>query len=508
MKKQRAAGAMLSYVSIFINMAIALGFTPYLIGHLGKSEYGLFNLIGSFAAYLVVLDMGMNDSVIRYLVKHHGKGFRAKGQNFLANTFLFYGVISLLVGLAGLWLYYSLDALFGQTLSVSELDALRVMTWIITLNAMLTVFANPVGAFIISRQHFVFVSGSNIVLRLVTTAVLVVALAFGYKAVAVVAITAVLNVGLIMAKTIYAFGFLGMRVRLYRFDISEIKKLLHYSAPIFVVVMTEVIFWKLDNILLGNMIGAAVVGVYAVGMMFHKYFMSFSTAISKVMMPKIVHDLDAGADADEMERILTAVSRIQAMVIMLVLTGVLLYGKAFVLLWLGEGYVDAYYVMLLTLVPYSLELMGNVRNIFLQVHHLYWYRAVVLFVIAVLNIFLTIYAIKQWGMIGAAMSTGAAVVIGYIAISYIVWHKLKINIFSYLKHLSKGILPAILLALGLGKLLSNEVIESWTVLTVHIVLYTLLYGLLVRYVAMNRHEKESAVAFKNAILKKIKKSKM
>jgi O-antigen/teichoic acid export membrane protein len=504
---QRAYGALLSYASIFINMGIALAFTPFLVSHLGKNEFGLFNIVGSFAAYLIVLDMGMNDSVIRYLLQHKAEGDKKVEKNFLANTFVFYTFLASLVALLGGWLYISMGSLFSNALSSSEIESLKTMTLIIVASAIVTVISNPVGAYITSRQRFVFLTLTTIVLRIMTTIVLVMFLYLGYKAVMVVAVTALMSVGFLVVKIFYAYKNLGMRVKLYDFDMTQIKKLLKYSAPIFIVVLTEIIYWKLDNILLGNMIGAAVVAVYAIGMMFHKYFMSFSTAISKVMMPKIILKLDAGADAFEMEKILTAISRIQAMVIMLILTGIILYGKAFILLWLGSEYIDAYYVMLLTLIPYSLELMGNVRNIFLQVNHLYWYRAIVIFVIAIVNVVITIYAIKMWGMIGAAASTGVAIIVGYSAVNYILWIKLKINIFSYLKNLSKGILPAIMIALVVGALLSRDIIDSWLWLLIHILLYSLLYGLFMRYIAMNDKEKQNTQALKNSILGKFRGGK-
>lgn len=504
---QRAYGALLSYASIFINMGIALAFTPFLVSYLGQNEFGLFNIVGSFAAYLIVLDMGMNDSVIRYLLQHKAEGDKKVEKNFLANTFVFYTFLASLVGLLGGWLYISIEFLFSSTLTPLEIESLKTMTLIITASAVATVVSNPVGAYITSRQRFVFLNLSTIILRVMTTIVLIIFLYLGYKSVAVVAVTAFMSVGLLVIKVFYAYKNLGMRVKLYNFDTTQVIKLLKYSAPIFIVVLTEIIYWKLDNILLGNMIGATVVAVYAIGMMFHKYFMSFSTAISKVMMPKIILNLDAGADALEMEKILTSISRIQAMVIMLILTGIILYGKPFILLWLGEEYVDAYYVMLLTLIPYSLELMGNVRNIFLQVNHLYWYRAIVIFMIAVVNIIITIYAIKMWGMIGAAASTGFAVIMGYSAVNYILWVKLKINIFSYLKNLFKGILPVIIIALITGELFSSDSIDSWWGLLIHILLYTLFYTLLIRYIAMNDDEKQNAQSLKKSILMKFERGK-
>lgn len=516
---QRTYGALLAYISIFINIGIALVFTPFLVSHLGKSEFGLFNIVGSFAAYLIVLDMGMNDSVIRYLLQQKIVGDKKTEKNFLANTFIFYAFLALLVALLGVGLYFSLDSLFSKTLLLTEIETLKAMTWIIVVSATITVLSNPVSAYIISRQRFVFITLSSIVLRILTTAILATLLYYGYKADAVVAVTALMSAGLVIIKIAYAHSKLGMRIKLYDLDVRQITKLLKYSAPIFIVVLTEIIYWKLDNILLGNMISASVVAIYAIGMMFHKYFMSFSTAISKVMMPKIILDLDAGADALEMENILTSISRIQAMVIMLILTGIILYGKAFILLWLGVDYTDAYYVMLLTLIPYSLELMGNIRNIFLQVNHLYWYRAIIIFIIAVVNIVVTVYAIKRWGMVGAAACTGLAITIGYIAVNYLLWFKLRVNIFRYLYRLAKGILPVIIITLGLGTLLPviialewEELLaygpgQSWLFLITHIFLYTLVYSFLVRFIALNRHEKERLNIIKASILKKFMRQK-
>ena len=241
---QRAYGALLSYASIFINMGIALAFTPFLVSHLGKNEFGLFNIVGSFAAYLVVLDMGMNDSVIRYLLQHKARGDKKLEKNFLANTFVFYSLLASLVALLGGWLYLSMESLFAATLSPSEIASLKTMTWIIVASAVVTVVTNPVGAYITSRQRFVFLTLSTIVLRIMTTIILVIFLYLGYKAVTVVAVTALMSMGFVLMKIAYASGSLEMRVKLYNFDPTQITKLLKYSAPIFIVVLTEVMFWK------------------------------------------------------------------------------------------------------------------------------------------------------------------------------------------------------------------------------------------------------------------------
>ena len=58
-------GAMLSYATILIVNLSGLLLTPAIIRGLGNAEYGLYMLIGSLAAYLGVLDFGLNNAVRR-----------------------------------------------------------------------------------------------------------------------------------------------------------------------------------------------------------------------------------------------------------------------------------------------------------------------------------------------------------------------------------------------------------------------------------------------------------
>ena len=54
---QRKTGALLSYVSIFVNTIIQLLYTPLLIKMLGQSEYGLYSLVASIIGYLTIMDL-------------------------------------------------------------------------------------------------------------------------------------------------------------------------------------------------------------------------------------------------------------------------------------------------------------------------------------------------------------------------------------------------------------------------------------------------------------------
>ena len=63
---QLKAGSILSYIQMFLNIAIGLLYTPIMIRLLGQSEYGLYQTVTSTISMLSVLNLGFNAGYIRY----------------------------------------------------------------------------------------------------------------------------------------------------------------------------------------------------------------------------------------------------------------------------------------------------------------------------------------------------------------------------------------------------------------------------------------------------------
>ena len=82
MNKQLKLGAVLSYVSIAINILAGLVFTPWMIDQIGQSDYGMYTLANSLIT-LFLIDFGLSSATSRYLSK-----YLAEGRQDLANGFL------------------------------------------------------------------------------------------------------------------------------------------------------------------------------------------------------------------------------------------------------------------------------------------------------------------------------------------------------------------------------------------------------------------------------------
>jgi O-antigen/teichoic acid export membrane protein len=383
--------------------------------------------------------------------------------------------------------------LFGKTMEAGALHTLQAMLVPLGISTAVVVAGNPLNATLVAHERFVFLRSLEMATVVVVTAANVVALLMGGGVLSVVVIASIGAACATMAKWLMVWKGLGLPLMPRRVRRAQVADMSSYAAPIFVSMLVEQIFWKLDNILIGARLGAAAVAVYAIGVMFNKYFMSFATAISRVMMPDLVRRIDAGSDAVTLTKRLVEISRWQAMVLMLVLSGLALFGQHFILTWMGPGYELSYWVLVCTLGPYSLELIGNVRNVVLQVKGLYWWRAGIFLAAALINIPATLLAMRYWGILGAAACTGAGILAAYMGVAWVLSSKAGIPVFAYLRGVWRGIAPALLLAAGVGAVVRTLLPDvGWLALAGKVCMYSVVYLALMWSIGM-RGDERSAV---------------
>jgi len=69
-KSQVSLGAVLSYILIILNATYGLFLTPFIIGQIGDASYGVYKTISAFTSSLMVLDLGLGGTMMRYIAKY------------------------------------------------------------------------------------------------------------------------------------------------------------------------------------------------------------------------------------------------------------------------------------------------------------------------------------------------------------------------------------------------------------------------------------------------------
>lgn len=127
MPSEIKVGASLSYFRLALTTLSGLLYTPFMLRYLGQSEYGLYMLIGSFVGYMSVLDFDLHNTIERFIAKYQAERDANAQENFLANTYIIYGFITIILLAIGTIAFFNLESIFSNSLSQEEIEKAKIL---------------------------------------------------------------------------------------------------------------------------------------------------------------------------------------------------------------------------------------------------------------------------------------------------------------------------------------------------------------------------------------------
>lgn len=491
MQNQLKMGAILSYVNILAGLAVGLGYTPVMIRLLGQSEFGLYSLIGSLVAYLSVLDMGLGNTIVRYVSKNRVVGNK-KSESELNGLFLtVYSVIGLITLIVGSILYFNIENMFGNTLSLDQIERAKIMMILLIFNIAisfpLSVFASLMQAY----ERFVFLRVFNIISVLLKPVIALPFLFMGYGAVTLVVTATIVNIACLLTNVYYCFKYLDIHFRKGHFEKAFLYEISGYAFFIFLNAIMDKIYYGTGQFILGIVSGTIQVAIYAIAMQFLNMYMQFSSAISGVLLPKVTIMVSNGITKRDLTGLMIKIGRLQYIVMSYILVMFFLVGKEFIYLWAGEDYLSAYLMILILMISLFTPLIQNAGIAILQAMNLNRYRMTVYTICAVINIFTSIILAKMYGGLGCAISTSVAIFISTGLIMNRYYHKrIGIDIPLFWKNITHMMPSAFILIILVEIFQMNVLLEyNWLYFVIKAVVYSLIYMILMYFIAMNGYEK-------------------
>lgn len=409
---QIKAGAVLNYVIIGLNTLVGLAYTPYMLRCLGQNEYGLYSLVASVIAYLTLLDFGFGNAIVRYTAKFRAQGKQQEQWEMFGMFLIVYSIIGLIAFLGGFALYFNVDALFDRTMTEADLSQARAMMLLLTVNLAFTFPLSIFGAIITAYENFVFQRVVNIIRIILSTGVLILVLAIGYKAVALVVVQTVFNLLTLFIHFVYCKKKLRIHIVFGKFDIPFIKEISIYSFWIFLNAIMDKIYWGTGQFVLGAISGTAAVAIFSVAILLEQMYMTFSTAIASVLLPKVTAMVAQRGNSEEISALFIRTGRMQCLIMIFVLCGFVVFGKGFIGIWAGEGYSLAYAITLIFFASLFVPLIQNTGIIILQARNQMKFRSLLYLIISVVSLAFQIIWAKSFGIVGCAMAIGVALLLG------------------------------------------------------------------------------------------------
>lgn len=491
MKNQLKAGAVLTYVALFINSAISIIYTPIMLNLLGQSEYGLYSLASSATGYIGVLNFGLGNAVIRYTAKYKALNDEESCSKIYGMFFIMYGILGIIALIAGTILTINSDVLFSNSLSMPELNKLKILMAIVTINLSIGIGLGLFSVIVLAYEKFIFQRIIVIVSSIINPLVMLPLLLTGHRSITMAIVTAIISLFCILLNIYYCFKVLKIRILFKRIELGLLKEIIIFSSYIFVNLVISKLYDSTDQVILGIYSGTVAISLYTIGATFTGYFSGFSSAISNVFLSKVTRMVTKEVSNDELSNLFIRIGRIQYIIISFALSGFVVFGQEFIILWVGKEFQLSYIIAIIILVPMVVSLIQSLGGVILQAKNMQKFKTITSASVAILNVPLSVIFAQRWGAVGCALATAIAFTIGnIIVINFYYWKTIKIDVPAFWKNILIMSLP-VSLSLLYGQTLNKIILaDSWLLLFTKIFIFSGVYILLMWFTAINKHEKD------------------
>ena len=445
-KDQLKIGAILSYVSIALNIIVGLLYTPWMRAQIGESGYGLFTLANSLIT-LFLVDFGLSSATARYLSKYHAEGDEEKANRFLGAVYKLYMIIDAVIFAVLLVVFFFLDKIYVGLTPV-ELQQFKVVYAIAAISSVCNFPFVTLNGVLTAYEQFVPLKTADLIYRVLIVGLTVAALLLGYGLYAVVTVNAV--VGLIVT----AYKFIAIKkttpskVEFKNTDKELYKEIFSFSLWATVASLAQRLIFTITPSILGIVADSAAIDVFGIIMTMEGYVYLITGAINGMFMPKI-SQLYAEGREEELAPLMRNVGKFQFALNSLLVGGFFTVGQEFMRLWMGVD-ATAYYGILLVIVPGLFYNSLQIANTSLTVIKRVDLQAFVNLGMGIVNVVLSFILSKYFGVLGACASIFIAYTLRVIALNIIYGKVLPVEIEIFLRDVYLRLLLPLLVMVGVG----------------------------------------------------------
>lgn len=381
---QRRAGVVLGYVNIIVKNLVNLVYTPMLLSFVGQADYGVYQTSYSFVFSLSLLSFGFAQAYVRFYTQKraHGEDVRSLNGVYL----VLYAVVSAAALLLGLAFAASAGTLFSASFTSDEVGLAEAVMSVMAGSIAVTLFNSVFDAYVLAHEEFRFQQSRQLITTLATPFCAYGLLFLGFGVVGVAVAQLAVNVVLLALNASFCFGRLRMRFEVRHFDTTLFRSIAVFSAWVFANQVCDLVYQNVPNVILGMFTSATIVAVFAVSVQIRNVFYSLSTTISNVFTPEINRIVAETDDNEQLTHLMSRVGRVQMTLFCWVFGGFVILGRFFIDHWAGEGFSDAYWLVLVMVMPLIFPLTQNTGVEIQRAKNMHRARSIGMLIVATLNV--------------------------------------------------------------------------------------------------------------------------
>jgi len=479
--KAMAKATASNYIHLILKIIISLMLVRIMFMGMSQESYGFWALLWSIFGYSVLLDFGLGVTIQKRSAELVASDQEEQISAIYSTYIVVYSIIALFIIAMTLVLSYFLESIFVIT-SVEKLAEYRLTLLVFGIGSALA-FALGFIAEILRGLHLLQVRNQINTLFLVINAI---GLWICVETDQPLYMFAVVGAGLQFLNNFSFYFVLKKNQKNLHFskaliDFDSVKRSMQFSFSAYMVMFSNIIIFRTDQIVISAIAGVSFVGLYQIASRVAELFRQFSTQFHESLGTKAAM-LHADDDKEDLAKLMLHSNRIVAVMATILFIPSYMLIETLLMLWLELTDPDALLSAKILLV--SMYILVVFRSSMVQIllmnnRHLELMKVGIFE--AVTNIILSVILVYQYGMIGAAI--GTLIPNAMIALFYNIPTALKYAESTFLYYFGKFLLP-LAIALGVSIYLSSllkELIPADSIMTLFIdggvmmIIFALLY---------------------------------
>ena len=493
--KQILIGTVLSYILLFFDLVVALFLPKWINNVIGQDNYGIYTLSNSLVS-LFLIDFGLGAASTKFLTKIVIEGDKKKEKELLGIIYKIYLFIDIFIFSTYIVLFFLIDKIYVGLLP-SQIKTLKIIFPILALfNVINFPFLALDGSFV-SHEQFAFFKAFSLIQKIAYTALISVFLYFKFDVIYISLASVVSGFAVLLFKIIFCFFKCNFKPRLKYWDKEMAKKVFSFSVWITISIISSKLVASLLPSILGIVSNSKNVAVYGYAYALECNAFSLTTVVSSMMLPKLTRNARERDDGAKNESLAIGVGKIQAFIIGLFFSGFVAFGKDFLLLMMGESYLDSYYCFILLFVPNVIAGSVAVCERLAHVKDTIKYIAIIQIISAGFTIGLSFLLGIYFGAIGVSASYSIIQTIAILIIIILVYQKKQgMRMGRIIFKIMFPIIFPSLIPLITAFVLKNFVnITSWHIFVLFVLSFTLIYATIFFLFSISKKEKSIIKSF-------------
>lgn len=495
MNKQLKVGALLSYLSIAVNIVAGLIYTPWMVRMIGQGDYGLYTLANSLIT-LFLVDFGLSSATGRYIAKYRAEGRQDKIDNFLGVIYKLYLLIDAVILVVLVIVYFFIDRIYIK-LTPAELEKFKIVYLMAASFAVVNFPFVTFNGILNSYEKFIPLKLSDLIYRVLLVAMTVAALLAGQGLYALVAIHAIVGLVLIVYKFTVIKRTIPLKINWRYGEKGLYRDIFSFSIWVTVSSLAQRLIFNITPSILGMTVGSGAIAVFGIVATIEGYAFTITTAINGMFMPKISRIYERKQEQHALMPLLLGVGRFQYCINGLIFAGFAVVGKSFIRLWMDSTYLDAYCGILLVLLPGLFFNSLQIANTAMVVQNKVKIQAVINVVMGLVNILLSPILSRYIGVIGACISIFFAYILRVILLILVHKRVLGIDMKQFIRKCYISSSVPMIVTTGAGFLLNRLWDDGgWLTLGTKALLVILVYGVSTVLFSLDKQERNHLLRLK------------